>query len=85
MTNKKDGVLYIGVTNNIARRVFQHKNGEGSEFCQKYGIDKLVYCEETADVSSAIEREKQMKKWKRQWKVNLIEESNPDWEDLSMT
>ncbi len=84
MTNKKNGVLYIGVTSNIYSRVQQHKTGIGSEFCNKYGLDKLVYCEETNDISSAITREKQMKKWRREWKIKLIEESNPNWKNLNL-
>lgn len=76
-------MLYIGVTNNIYARVNQHKQGFGSEYCKKYGLDKLVYCEETSDVSSAIKREKQLKKWNRSWKIRLIEEQNPSWNDLN--
>jgi putative endonuclease len=84
MTNKKHGVLYIGVTNDIYSRISQHRTGKGSKFCKKYGIDKLVYCEETDDIAAAIMREKQMKKWRREWKIRLIEKDNPEWEDLNL-
>ena len=80
MTNKRNGVLYIGVTSNLHARVLQHRNGEGSRFCQRYGLDRLVLVEEYPDIRDAIAREKA---WKRAWKIELIEQSNPDWDDLS--
>ena len=76
-------VLYIGVTNNLARRVHQHREGEGSAFTQAYCVDQLVYCEEYAEIRDAILREKQLKGWLRARKVELIESLNPDWRDLS--
>ena len=76
-------VLYIGVTNNLARRVEEHKQGEIKGFSIKYKVYKLVYFEHTNDISSAIEREKQLKKWRREKKVNLIEKDNDRWVDLS--
>jgi len=82
MTNKPSGVLYIGITNNLTRRVQEHKSGEYSGFAKQYRLSKLVYFEETSDVRAAIAREKQLKNWHRQWKLNLIEAENPDWEDL---
>ena len=78
-----DGVLYIGVTNNLERRMFEHKNKLIKGFSSKYNLDKLVYLEVYQYVEDAIKREKNMKKWKREWKINLILEDNPDWEDLS--
>lgn len=82
MASKKNGVLYIGVTNNLTRRSFEHQNGLIEGFSKKYFIKKLVYYESTPDVRSAITREKQIKKWKRDWKIELIEKENPNWNDL---
>ncbi|MCF7811988.1 GIY-YIG nuclease family protein [Candidatus Gracilibacteria bacterium] len=83
LTNKKQGVLYIGVTNNITRRIYEHKKGIFEGFSKKYNLKKLVWFDETNDVSAAIETEKRMKKWKRQYKINVIEALNPSWRDLS--
>ncbi len=82
MASKKNGTLYIGMTSNLVRRVYEHKNNMNEGFTKKYGIHTLVYYEHITDVHAAIAREKQMKKWKRQWKINLIEKENPDWDDL---
>jgi putative endonuclease len=82
MASKKNGTLYIGVTNDLLLRVWQHKNDVHEGFTKKYGIHRLVWYEETTDVKEAIQREKQMKKWRRQWKIRLIEEDNPSWDDL---
>ncbi|MCP4583358.1 MAG: GIY-YIG nuclease family protein [candidate division Zixibacteria bacterium] len=82
VTNKKQGVLYIGVTSDIIKRVYEHKNGFVKGFSKKYNTDKLVYNEIHGDIKEAIIREKQMKKWNRQWKIELIEKSNPEWNDL---
>lgn len=79
---KRNGTLYVGITNNLLERVNQHKAKTIDGFTKKYNIDKLVYYEQAEDVSSAIEREKQIKKWNRKWKLNLIEKHNPEWEDL---
>ena len=81
MTNKRDGVLYIGVTSDIALRVEQHRSGKGAAFVRKYGLKRLVYAERYDRIEDAIAREKAMKAWKRAWKVELIETVNPDWED----
>lgn len=78
----KNGTLYIGVTNNLIKRVYEHKNKLIDGFTKKYNVGRLVYYEETVNIISAITREKQVKKWKRQWKINLIEENNPNWNDL---
>ncbi len=83
MANKKNGTPYTGVTNNLFQRVFEHKQDRGSVFIRKYGIHKLMYYEETDDVGAAIQREKQIKKWRRAWKISLIEEINPEWNDLA--
>lgn len=82
MTNKSQ-TLYIGVTNNLERRVFEHKNHLIKGFTRKYKINKLVYFEETSDVTVAVAREKQIKGWKREKKIALIESMNPGWKDLS--
>jgi putative endonuclease len=77
------GTLYVGVTCNIRRRVFEHKNKLTKGFTKKYNIDRLLYFETISDSFSAIEREKQIKRWRREKKVKLIETLNPDWNDLS--
>jgi putative endonuclease len=82
LASKKNGTLYTGVTGNLIKRVWQHKNKIADGFTKKYGVDKLVYYETTNDIISAIEREKRIKKWKRQWKIELIAKSNPEWRDL---
>ena len=82
MTNKS-GTLYTGVTNELVRRVYEHKNHLVKGFTDKYNITKLVYYETTNDVRSAIEREKQIKGWLRKKKIDLIESTNPEWRDLS--
>ena len=82
MASKKNGTIYIGVTSNISNRVWQHKQNTIQGFTSKYNVHHLVYYEQHEDVRSAIDREKQTKKWKRAWKVNLIEEFNPHWKDL---
>lgn len=78
----KNGTLYVGMTNNLLKRIYEHKNDLVDGFTKKYGVHKLVYYEETDDVRIAIQREKQIKKWKREWKINLIEKNNPEWKDL---
>ena len=82
MASKKNGILYVGVTGNLIKRTFEHKEGLVEGFTKKYWIKKLVYFEETNNIESAIKREKQIKKWKREWKVELIEKDNPEWKDL---
>lgn len=85
MTNGPHGTLYIGVTSDIAARVHAHREGRGSEFCRKHGLNRLVYAEHFEDIHEAITREKAMKRWKRQWKLKLIRRDNPDWSDLLET
>ncbi len=82
LASRKNGTLYTGVTNNLMRRVFEHKKGFIKGFTQKYNVHRLVYFEETSDIQSALKREKQLKKWRRQWKIDLIEKDNPNWDDL---
>lgn len=83
LTNKSNEVFYIGVTNNLKRRMYEHKNKLIAGFTKKYNIAKLVYFEITNDIYSAIKREKQLKNWHRDWKINLINTFNPGWRDLS--
>ncbi len=82
LASKKNGTLYVGVTSNLIRRVHQHKAGLVDGFTKKYGVHLLVYYEQIEDINSAIQREKGLKNWKRQWKIELIEKSNPTWKDL---
>ena len=83
LASKKNGTLYIGVTSDLTKRVHQHKIGAAVDgFTKKYGVHLLVYYEQIEDITSAIQREKGLKNWKRQWKIELIEKSNPAWKDL---
>ncbi len=82
VTNRKDGTLYIGVTSDLIKRVHEHKTHAAKGFTDKYNLDKLVYCEKTDDILSAIQREKSLKRYLREWKVELIEKTNPEWRDL---
>ena len=83
MTNKPRGTLYIGVTNNVLRRSYQHKQAEMEGFTKRYKLNKLVYIESFERIEEAITREKQLKNWQRQWKIELIESVNPEWTDFS--
>ena len=83
MTNYQETTFYIGVTSNLLRRVCEHKNKEKDGFSSRYNLTKLVYFETTESSIAAIEREKQLKRWHREWKINLIKEFNPDFKDLS--
>ena len=83
LANWNDSVLYIGVTGNLVRRLYEHKNGLVDGFTKKYNVHKLVYYENTNDVYSAISREKQLKKWSRNKKIALVSAANPNWQDLS--
>lgn len=82
LASKRNGTLYIGVTSDLLRRVFEHKNKLMPGFTSKYDVGMLVYFEVFSDIESAIYREKQLKKWNRKWKLALIEKENPHWEDL---
>jgi len=82
LASKRNGTLYIGVTSDPIRRIWQHKNDVAIGFTQKYKVHHLVYYEQHSDVTVAIQREKQLKKWRRKWKLKLIEDTNPNWEDL---
>ena len=82
LASKRNGTLYIGVTSDLIRRVYEHKNDFVEGFTKKYQVHRLVYYEETNDIGIAITREKQMIKWNRRWKIELIESMNPEWKDL---
>jgi putative endonuclease len=83
LTNKKDGVLYVGMTNNIHRRIYEHKEKMVPGFTKKFNLTNLVYMEEFESADQAHENENRLKKWHRNWKVELIEKMNPEWKDLS--
>ena len=82
LTNKSNKVLYIGVTNNLSRRIYEHKNELIPGFTVKYNVNKLVYYETHDNIEDAIQREKNIKKWYRKWKIELVNKLNPNWEDL---
>ena len=83
LASNKDGVLYIGVTNSLRRRIWQHQNNDIKGFTEKYHVHKLVYYEVYGEIADALSREKRMKEWRREWKIKLIEKDNPSWKDLS--
>jgi putative endonuclease len=82
LASQKNGTLYVGITNDLVRRVHEHKEGLADGFSKRYGVHMLVWFESTQSVEAAIEKEKQIKNWKREWKVALIEKDNPAWADL---
>lgn len=82
MATQKNGTIYIGVTNDIIRRTYEHREGQLTGFSQKYRVKHLVHYEEFQDIRDAIQREKRLKKWNRAWKIQLIETQNPDWRNL---
>ncbi len=83
MASVKNGTLYIGATNNLIKRVYEHKNNLIDGFTKRYKVRRLVYFEQTDDINIAKQREKRLKRWNRRWKIQLIEKNNPDWNDLS--
>ncbi len=83
LASQRNGTLYAGVTSNLAYRLWQHRSGAGSEFVRKYGVHELIYVEFHESMAAAIVREKQIKRWRRAWKLELIERHNPQWRDLS--
>ena len=82
LASKRNGTLYIGMTSDLTKRVYEHKNNLVDGFTKKYNVHNLVYYETTDDVDSALMRERQLKRWKREWKIRLIEEQNSEWRDL---
>ena len=83
LASNLDGVLYIGATNNLKRRIEEHRSGAIESFTKRHGVYRCVYFEEYERITDALEREKQLKHWKRGWKINLFKEQNPEWRDLS--
>ena len=82
LASKRNGTLYSGVTNELGRRVFEHKTGAVKGFTKKFGVNRLVWSEAFVDIREAIATEKRIKRWRRTWKIELIEKSNPGWDDL---
>lgn len=82
MADRYRGTLYVGVTSNLTQRVHQHRSNEGSDFCARYQLHRLVWAERGDDIVTCIEHEKRLKRWRRQWKFELIENDNPEWRDL---
>ena len=82
MADRYRGAVYVGVTAQLAARIHQHRSGDGSDFCARYCLSRLVWAERCADIRDAIAHEKRLKRWRRAWKVALIEEGNPEWRDL---
>ncbi|WP_448661687.1 GIY-YIG nuclease family protein [Sphingomonas sp. CJ20] len=82
MANRYRGTMYVGVTSDLATRAHQHRTGSGSDFCQRYGLHRLVWAEHAPSITDAIAQEKRIKRWRRDWKFALIEQGNPDWRDL---
>jgi putative endonuclease len=82
MTDRYRGTMYVGVTANLAARIYQHRNGAGSDFCHRYGLTRLVWAEHGETIDDCIAHEKRLKRWHRDWKFALIERGNPDWHDL---
>ncbi|WP_417710701.1 GIY-YIG nuclease family protein [Roseibium aggregatum] len=82
LASRKNGTLYVGVTNDLARRVDEHRAGQADSFTRKHGVDRLVFAEVFNDINEAIAMEKRLKKWHRAWKIQLIEKTNPQWDDL---
>ena len=85
LASQRGGTLYVGVSNSLSRRVFEHRDGQGFEFARQYGVHRFVYAEQYDDPREAIAREKRLKQWRRSWKIALIERSNLDWNDLYPT
>jgi putative endonuclease len=83
MADRYRGTMYVGVTADLSARVLQHRRGEGSDFCKRYGLLRLVWAEHGEDIVTCIEHEKRLKRWRRDWKFTLIERANPDWRDMS--
>lgn len=85
MTNRPHGTLYVGVTSDLARRAWEHRDGVVEGFTKRYGLKQLVYAERHDEIERAIQREKRIKRWPRAWKIDLIREANPTWQDLYET
>jgi putative endonuclease len=82
LASRRNGTLYIGVTADLVKRVYEHKNNLADSFTKKYNVHMLVYCQQFEDIETAILEEKRLKKWNRKWKIELIEKNNPEWREL---
>ncbi|ARS28870.1 hypothetical protein KC8_16455 [Sphingomonas sp. KC8] len=82
MADRYRGTIYVGVTSHLAARIHQHRTGDGSDFCRRYRLDRLVWAEQVASIIDGIAQEKRLKRWRREWKFALIERGNPEWLDL---
>ncbi|ARS25935.1 hypothetical protein KC8_01310 [Sphingomonas sp. KC8] len=82
MADRYRGTIYVGVTSHLAARILQHRTGDGSDFCRRYRLDRLVWAEQVASIIGGIAQEKRLKRWRREWKFALIERGNPEWLDL---
>jgi putative endonuclease len=82
MADRYRGAMYVGVTAHLQARIHQHRTGEGSDFCKRYGLSRLVWAEQVPSIRDAIAHEKRLKRWRREWKFALIERGNPEWQDL---
>ncbi len=85
MSDRYRGTMYVGVTADLSARIFQHRQGSGSDFCARYGLRRLVWAEPGTSIEDCIAHEKRLKRWRREWKFDLIERANPDWSDLFET
>jgi putative endonuclease len=85
MADRHRGTIYVGVTSNLPSRIRQHRTGDGSDFCRRSGLHRLVWAEHTPSIADAIGHEKRLKRWRREWKFELIERGNPEWRDLCDT
>jgi putative endonuclease len=83
MADRYRGTIYVGVTADLATRIHQHRSGDGSDFCKRYGLDRLVWAEQAPAIVDCIAHEKRVKRWRREWKFALVERGNPEWLDLS--
>ncbi len=82
MADRYRGAMYVGVTSSLSDRIYQHRSGTGSDFCTRYGLNRLVWAERGDTIEDCIAHEKRLKKWRREWKFALVERGNPDWRDL---
>jgi putative endonuclease len=82
MADRYRGTMYVGVTSTLSTRIDQHRGGDGSDFCRRYGLNRLVWAEHLPSIAEAIAHEKRVKRWRREWKFELIERGNPNWDDM---
>ena len=82
MADRYRGTIYVGVSSDLAARIYQHRNGVGSDFCARYGLNRLVWADQGNSIEDCIQHEKRIKRWRREWKFALVERANPEWDDL---